>query len=79
MVLHSWIVEVEGEPIEVSIGSTDARMVIRIAGPSVEEFAYLTIHPKAWGALAGVIVDMYRAPAAPAPAAEESETPLAAE
>lgn len=74
VVLHSRLFDVEGDEIEVTIGSTDARMIIRLSGPGPGEFAYLTIHPKAWAALAGAVVDMYRAPAAP-----ETEVPLAAE
>lgn len=65
MVLNTRLFEVEGEEVEVTLGSTDARMVIRLTGPGIGEFAYVTIHPKAWAALAVCIVDMYRAPAAP--------------
>ncbi len=63
--------EVEGEAVSVTIGATDARIVIKIEGPADEEFTFLTLHPKAFGALGVALLDRFRVPA---PAAEQPQT-----
>ena len=54
---------VEGQPVAVTFGATDARYSIRLEGPGPGEFVFLTVHPNAFAALCRGVIEISTAPA----------------